>query len=495
MPKSSSSNSGKFKPAAGLIPTLQERSKKRRETQKRLSGLQDPPSIQRRRNDLLPDLHVEYLSIDQLKPAKRRVRKLDEVQSARLDRSIADFGICLPILVDRDGRIVHFHGVWEAAKRAGLPRVPTIEVSHLSPEKQRALAIALNRLGETGRWDERALAVELEELIDLEEDILVTGFDMVEVDALLLDDGDSKPASEALPKLPVTSISQPGDLWSLGDHLLLQGDALDPASYRQLFSDDRLARAVLTDEPYNVKVVGHITSKKHHEEFAFASGELTNDEFAAFNRTWLGNATPFLMDGGLLATFIDWRGIETVLAAGRGLGLSLLNLVVWQKTNGGQGSFWRSQHELLPIFKNGTASHVNNVQLGRFGRWRSNVWVYPGGSSLASEARACSDDHPTVKPRAMLEDALLDVTNRGEIVLDPFLGSGSTLMAAETTGRICRAIEIDGRYCDVAIERWQVLAGAPAILATKRETFAQVARQRTEAVSLQEDSDGQKAEK
>lgn len=178
--------------------------------------------------------------------------------------------------------------------------------------------------------------------------------------------------------------------------------------------------------------------------------------------------------------------MEVILAVGRGLGLALLNLVVWTKTNGGQGSLWRSQHELLPVFKKGSAPHINNVQLGTHGRWRSNVWTYPGGSSLGSEARARSDDHPTVKPRAMLEDALLDVTDRDDIVLDPFLGSGSTLLAAETTGRVCRAIEIEPGYCDVAILRWQAMTGSRAILEETGEVFNDVARRRAEAPAVGE---------
>jgi DNA modification methylase len=220
-----------------------------------------------------------------------------------------------------------------------------------------------------------------------------------------------------------------------------------------------------------------------------AHGEMNSEEFATFNQKWMGVAASVLMDGGLLASFIDWRSVEIILAVGRGLDLDLLNIVVWQKTNGGQGSLWRSQHELLPVLKKGKAPHTNNVQLGRYGRYRTNVWTYPGGSSLGSEVRAESDSHPTIKPRVMLEDALLDVTNRGEIVLDPFLGSGSTMLAAETTGRLCRAIEIDGRYCDVAIQRWQSLTGGHAVLAETGEAFAEVSQRRNQDLHRQEDID------
>jgi DNA modification methylase len=185
-----------------------------------------------------------------------------------------------------------------------------------------------------------------------------------------------------------------------------------------------------------------------------------------------------LVEGGLLATFIDWRSIDLVIACGRELGLDLLNVVVWVKTNGGQGSLWRSQHELLPVFKKGTEPHVNNVELGRHGRWRSNVWEYAGASSIGSDSRDGLELHPTVKPRLLLEDALIDVTNRGDIVIDCFAGSGSTLLAAETTCRRCRAIEFDGPYCDVIIRRWCEMTGREPVLEATGETFAEVETRR-----------------
>jgi DNA modification methylase len=204
------------------------------------------------------------------------------------------------------------------------------------------------------------------------------------------------------------------------------------------------------------------------------------EEFAGFNRAWMSTALARLVDGGLLATFIEWRSVDLIIACGRDLGLTLLNLVVWSKSNGGQGSLWRSQHELLPVFKKGDAPHVNNVELGRHGRWRSNVWTYPGGSSLGSDSRDGLDFHPTVKPRVLLEDALLDVTNRSDVVIDCFAGSGSTLLAAEATGRRCRAIEIDGPYCDVVIRRWREMTGGEAILESTGETFGEVERRRAD---------------
>ena len=210
-----------------------------------------------------------------------------------------------------------------------------------------------------------------------------------------------------------------------------------------------------------------------------ASGEMTDAEFLAFNEAWMAAVLPYLCDGGVLGTFIDWRGLPIVHSAATKLGLVPLNLIVWAKTNAGMGSLYRSQHELLPLFKKGTAPHVNNVELGKRGRWRSNVWTYPGASSLGSDARRGLKDHPTVKPTAMLEDALLDLSNRGDIVVDPFLGSGSTLIAADKTGRVCRGVELDPLYVDVIVRRYEAATGNPAVLIETGEAFELLAARRS----------------
>jgi len=199
---------------------------------------------------------------------------------------------------------------------------------------------------------------------------------------------------------------------------------------------------------------------------------MSESQFLTFNLAWMTAALDQLTDGGLFGTFIDWRGLPTVHAAATQLGLTSINLIVWAKTNAGMGSLYRSQHELLPLYKKGERDHLNNIDLGRKGRWRSNLWTYPGASSIGSDARRGLQDHPTVKPAAMLMDALLDVTTRGDIVLDPFLGSGSTLVAAERTGRRCRGVEIDPLYVDVIIRRYQAEAGREAILEATGESFA-----------------------
>jgi DNA modification methylase len=273
-----------------------------------------------------------------------------------------------------------------------------------------------------------------------------------------------------------TAVARVNDLFLLGSHFLICGDATDPVVVGRLMRTD-IARMVLTDEPFNVAIGGHVTGGDHRE-FVMASGEMTDLQFLDFNRKWMDAVLPYLVDGGILGTFIDWRGLPIVHSSATTLGLTPLNLVVWAKTNAGMGSLYRSQHELLPLFKKGSASHVNNISLGKRGRHRTNLWTYPGASSLGSDARKGLQDHPTVKPSAMLQDALIDLTNRGDIVLDPFLGSGSTLIAAEKTGRVCRGVELDPLYVDVIIRRFEAETGAPAVLADTGETFEKVVARR-----------------
>lgn len=365
---------------------------------------------------------------------------------------------------------------YEAAKRAGLNTLPCIRVEHLSPSEQRQLRLVLNRLAEKGEWDLDELRLEFAELIELG-DPLVTGFDPDEIDFTLLSgEGTTAERGPLEPSAASHAVARPGDLFCLGRHTLICGDATDQAVIARLM-EGQGARLVLTDEPYNVKIKGHVTGGPHRE-FAMASGEMSDEDFRVFNTAWMSAVLPCLCDGGVFGTFIDWRGLATVQAAAAALGLTPLNLVVWSKTNAGMGSLYRSQHELLPLFRKGSGAIVNNVALGRKGRWRSNVWVYPGASSLGSDARKGLTDHPTVKPTAMLEDALLDLSHRDEIVIDPFLGSGSTLIAAEATGRVCRGVELDPLYVDVIVRRYQIITGQPALLATSSQTFDEVAEQR-----------------
>jgi DNA modification methylase len=459
-----------------LKENLKGKSQRRREDLTRLAA---PAAAARAlRNDVLPHLEIVHVPLGELRSPARNVRKIDPAHVREVAATISALGFCVPILVGKDNVVIDGEVRLEAAKLLGLDRAPCVRVDHLSEDEQRVLRLAINRLGEKGQWDLDELKIEFEELILADAPIEISGFSLDEIDQIVI--GDELESAEQGPLEPdpgAVAIAHLGDLFELGPHRLICADATDPAVLARLTDGDPPARLVLTDEPYNVPIGGHVSGGAHRE-FAMASGEMSDAEFLSFNAAWLKAASGHLCDGGVFGTFIDWRGLPIVHAAAGQLGLEPLNLVVWAKTNGGMGSLYRSQHELLPLFKKGAAPHVNNVELGKRGRWRSNVWTYPGASSLGSDARRGLQDHPTVKPTAMLEDALLDLTNRGEIVLDPFLGSGSTLIAANKAGRVCRGVELDPLYVDVIVRRYEAATGNAAILIKTGETFAELAARR-----------------
>jgi DNA modification methylase len=457
-----------------LTDQLRRKSRIRRDLQDRLSKA---ATARPRRNDILPRLELSSIPIADLRPSSRKVRKLDPGHVREVASSISILGFCDPLLVGHDNDLINGEARYEAARQLGLDPIPCVRVGHLSPEEQRVLRLAVNRLTEKGQWDLDALKIEFEELIVTDAPIEIIGFSVAEIDQIVLAD-----AADGLERGPLepeqaAATSQLGDIFQLGPHRIICGSATDPSTLSALMNSDNPARLILTDEPYNVRISGHVTGGAHRE-FAMASGEMSDAEFLAFNTAWINAVLPYLRDGGVFGTFIDWRGYPTVFAAASNQGLSPLNLIVWAKTNAGMGSLYRSQHELLPLFKNGTAPHLNNVELGKTGRWRSNVWTYPGASSLGSDARRGLKDHPTVKPTAMLEDALLDLANRGDIVLDPFLGSGSALIAAENAGRVCRGVELDPLYVDVIARRYEAVTGEAAIGVDTNETFEDLAQRR-----------------
>jgi DNA modification methylase len=406
------------------------------------------------------------------------VRKIEAAHIHEIATAIRSLGFCDPVLIDEQNTVLDGVVRVEAAKLLGLTQVPCIRADHLTTVERRLVRLAVNRLSEKGSWNLDGLKVELEELILEDAPIEITGFSMPEIDQIII--GDEPEAVEKgllTPESDAKPIVQLGDVFALGEHRIICGDATDPAALAILMPENDKARLILTDEPYNVPVAGHVTSGAHRE-FLMASGEMTDAEFRVFNTAWIGASLPHLRDGGLFATFIDWRGYPAVVAAALQLDLAPFNLIVWAKTNAGMGSLYRSQHELLPLFKKGKAPHLNNVELGKNGRWRSNLWTYPGASSLGSEAREGLQHHPTVKPVAMLEDALLDMTERGDIVIDPFLGSGSTLIACEKTGRRCRGLELDPAYVQVILRRYEAVTKRPAILENTGETYAELAIRR-----------------
>lgn len=453
-----------------LLEGLKAKSRKRRSDTVAIAT----SGIGRSRNDLLPKLEFVDRDPRSLVRPDRNVRAAEPAQIRAVSHSITVSGFVNPVLISSDNKLIHGVVSVMAAIELGLPTVPCVVVSHLNAEEQRVVRLALNRLGEKGRWSIPELKVELIELLEAGVQIEDTGFTVPEFDQITLGELEPIERGPLAPSPRGGAISQIGDVWVFeGGHRLVCGDATDPNVFASVMQGDT-ARLVFTDVPYNVPVFGHVT-KGDHREFAMASGELTDKDFLAFNQSWMTCALTHLCDGGMLGTFIDWRGYHIINEAAMRPGIAPVNLVVWAKSNAGLGSLYRSQHELFPLYKKGSAPHVNNVQLGKTGRWRSNVWTYPGASSVGSDSRGGLQFHPTVKPEAMCADAILDLTNRYEIVLDPFLGSGSTMIAAQRTGRRCFGIELDPLYVDVAVRRFQHIFGQPAVLETTGQSFEIIA--------------------
>jgi DNA modification methylase len=411
------------------------------------------------------ELHVIYRSIDTLTPYRGNARTHNRAQIRKLRDSIQAFGFVNPVLINTAGTIVAGHGRVQAANLLGMKEVPTICLENLTPDQIRAYVIADNRLAEDAGWDEQILKIELQHLISLPNiDVSITGFEVTEID-LIIGSAAAEDPDDQLPEEAAEVITKPGDLWCLGRHRIYCGDARIASSFSALM-EDRRAAVVFLDPPYNVPMDGHASGngRIHHAEFAMASGEMSEAEFTEFLATSLSHLANWSTDGSIHFVAMDWRHMSELLAAGKRVYDSLLNLCVWNKNNGGVGSFYRSQHELIFVFKSGPGPYRNNVQLGKFGRNRTNSWSYPGANTLSrmGEEGNVLAMHPTVKPVALIADALLDCSTRGEIVLDSFLGSGSTLLAAERVGRICHAMEIEDRYVDLAIRRWQQLTGERA---------------------------------
>ncbi|MFC0104631.1 site-specific DNA-methyltransferase [Sphingopyxis terrae] len=416
------------------------------------------------------------MAVADLRPHERNPRTHSKKQVEQIAASIKRFGFTNPVLVDRDGQVIAGHGRIEAAKLLGMATVPVLRLEHMTEAEKRAYVIADNRLAELAGWDNDLLALELAAVSELDSDfdLALTGFDVAEIEALLngLESGEQQEEEPVQIDEQAPVVSRVGDMWQLGDHALICGDATDPEVYRRLL-DQGKAQMVFTDPPYNVPVNGHICGlgKVQHDEFVMASGEMTEEQFTTFLRTVTSNLAAFSDDGSIHYVCMDWRHMGELLAAGRSAYAEFKNLVVWNKDNGGMGAFYRSKHELVFVFKNGSAPHINNFGLGQHGRYRTNVWDYAGVNSLKADRDEELAMHPTVKPVAMVADAIRDCSRRGGVILDAFSGSGTTIIAAEQTGRRARAIELDPRYVDVAIRRWQHLTGGKATLAGSDSTF------------------------
>lgn len=430
-------------------------------------------------------LAISYQDPTNLTPRATNPRTHSKKQIEQIATAIRQFGFTNPILVDQDNGVIAGHGRLAAAKLLGITEVPTVRLADMSEAEIRAYVIADNKLAENAGWDKRLLGLELQYLSDLEIDldVTITGFEAPEIDILIgaisetAQDSDDV-ADEVVEPASGPPISQSGDLWCIGDHRLICGNSTEAQTYQALLGTKR-PQMVFSDPPYNVPIAGHVSGHGEiiHPEFAMASGEMSKSEFIAFLNAVFRNLVAHTVNGAIHFQCIDWRHIQDMLTAAEGVYSELKNLCVWAKNNAGMGSFYRSQHELVCVFKSGSAPHINNIELGKFGRNRTNVWNYAGVNAFG-EGRADLQLHPTVKPVAMVEDAIRDCSRRKGLILDPFLGSGTTLIAAERTGRIGYGIEIDPRYCDVALRRLQAVCGLGAVLATTGEPFEAVAARR-----------------
>jgi DNA modification methylase len=434
---------------------------------------------------------VEATAVAGLRPYSGNARTHSKKQVRQIADSIVRFGFTNPVLISDDGEIIAGHGRVEAAKLLGMKSVPTLRLSHLNAAQRRAYVIADNKLALNAGWDRGLLAIELQALVDLDFDVEITGFSLAEIDLVLDEAEEASPAAgrdaaDEVPPVPdpVTATAQPGDLWLLDRHRLLCGDSRDPETFERLLQGDRID-LIFTDPPYNVAIDGHVCGlgRIRHREFAMGAGEMSRETFTAFLQLTLGHAATFCRDGAIAFVCMDWRHIGELLAAGQAVFTELKNLCVWNKTNGGMGSFYRSKHELIFVFKVGSAAHTNTFGLGDTGRYRTNVWDYAGINTLRTGRAEELAMHPTVKPVALVADAIKDCSRRSEIVLDPFAGSGTTLIAADRTGRRARLVEFDPAYCDQILLRYEKVTGKSARLAATAQAFEEVAEERAVSFS------------
>lgn len=432
---------------------------------------------------------VEYVLGDQLHPHANNPRDHPAQQIQKLKNNIIKFGIVNPILIDGENNIIAGHARLIALQHLEVKEIPALRIEHLNADEIRAYRIADNRLAEDASWNEDKLAVEINILKDLKFDLSLTGFEVPEVDLIIQDQlqsvGQTPEEEIPPPNLDKPPISHTGDLWLLDWHRIICGDAREESVYSRLMRGSK-ASLVIADPPYNVKVKGHIrvSEKAGHGEFPMASGEMSDDEFICFLSAFITNIIAFSKDGSLHYIFMDWRHLHQLQTVCDRHYHEQLNLVVWVKNNGGMGSLYRSQHELVVVYKKGTAKHRNNIQLGKYGRNRTNVWNYAGTNSFGPNRQESLDLHPTVKPVDMIADAILDSSVPGDIILDPFLGSGTMIIAAEKTGRVGYGMELDTQYVDVSIRRWQDYTGKQAVHAETGMTFDEMVQRGRPGIKL-----------
>jgi DNA modification methylase len=423
---------------------------------------------------------VEWVPIDALRPLTGNARIHSPKQVRQIASSIEQFGFTNPVLIDEAYTILAGHGRVEAARMLGLTEVPTLRIECLSEPQKRAYVLADNRLAELAGWDKNLLSIELQHLVELDFNIELTGFSTAEFDALA--EGAS-PSNDAADRLPEDDprhppVSREGDLWQLGPHRLICADATESDAFRQLLGDVR-PQMVFTDPPYNVPIDGNVcgTGRIRHAEFVMASGEMSSAQFTEFLGTVFRNLAAYSINGSIHFICMDWRHMREILDAAESC-YQLKNLCIWNKDNAGLGSFYRSKHELVFVFKSGNGPHVNNFGLGETGRYRTNVWDYRGINTLRPARMEELSLHPTVKPVTLVADAIRDCSKRNGIILDAFAGSGTTLIAAERTGRKAFALELDPKYVDTAIRRWEIFTGGTATHAATGSSLAELAVRR-----------------
>ena len=404
-------------------------------------------------------LVVTYRPVGDLIPDPRNARTHPKRQIDQIRKSIEAFGFTNPILADPEGHVIAGHGRLQAARLMGLAELPVIILHGLSDTQKRMLRIADNKIAVNAGWDLEILQLELGELgsIDVDIDLTLTGYSTGEIDVILTSAVD--PDDEVIPSVPLAARTKLGDIWILGDHRVGCGDGRDVEFLQRVIGRGTGVDAAFLDPPYNLRLGGYAVSAGSHREFAMASGEMSQAEFRSFLTDTLGAAARVSRDGAIHFICMDWRHMDDVSAVGRTVYGERLNLCIWNKSNAGMGSLYRSKHELVFVYRVGTAPHLNMVELGRHGRNRSNVWDYASVNSLGGSRREDLALHPTVKPTGLVADAIMDVTRRGDLVLDLFLGSGTTLIAADRTGRHFRGLDIDPAYVDVAIDRWSARTG------------------------------------
>jgi len=430
----------------------------------------------------ISNLAFEKVTLDFLSVHNRALRRHPEAQIAQLMSSFAIFGVIAPLVIDADGKIIAGEARLEAARRLKLAEVPVIIAEHLTPEEARAYRIADNKLSEGATWDIDALRDEVANALAFEIDPEALGFSGPELDLLLTMPGETGKDEEIVPPRPDPFV-RPGDLFDLSAHALMCGDSTDAEQVAALM-DGILADMVITDPPYNSPISHFVSTRKGpraHREFVQASGEMSNGEFSAFLTKVMVNLRDNCREGAVIEVFMDHRNIHRLIVAGEEAGLNYFNLAVWVKNTAGMGSFLRSQHELVAIFANPGAPPLNNVMLGINGRFRTNCWMYEGRAGFGRGRKEELDRHPTPKPGPLYTDAILDCTNREDIILDLFGGGGTALIAAERTGRRARVMELDPGYVEASLVRYRTVFGVEPVHRQTGLTLSELERHRRDA--------------